>query len=42
MDVTMQAMLMLAAIRVLLTSLRRRLAAFRASLDSTLGELLAE
>src|SRR5262249_49349076 len=42
MDAAMQAFLMLAAIRVLLTSTRRRLAALRASLDGTLGELLAE
>jgi|RhiMetdeSRZDD1v2_1073273.scaffolds.fasta_scaffold597469_2 hypothetical protein len=42
MDAAMQAMLMLAAIRVLLTSIRQRLAALRAALDGTLGELLAE
>jgi hypothetical protein len=42
MDAAMQAILMLAAIRVLLTSIRQRLAALRAALDGTLGELLAE
>ena len=42
MDAAMQATLMLAAIRVLLTSIRQRLAALRAALDGTLGELLAE
>ena len=42
MDAAMQAMLMLAAIRVLLTNVRQRFAALRASLDGTLGELLAE
>jgi hypothetical protein len=42
MDAAMQAILMLAAIRLLLTSTRQRLAALRVSLDGTLGELLAE
>lgn len=42
MDAAMQAMLMLAAVRVLLTSVRQHLAALRASLDGTLGELLAQ
>ena len=42
MDAAMQAMLMLAAIRVLLTNVRQRLAALRAALDGTIGELLAE
>ena len=42
MDAAMQAMLTLAAIRVLLTNVRQRLAALCASLDSTLGELLTQ
>jgi hypothetical protein len=42
MDAAMQAMLMLAAIRVLLTSVRQRLATLGAALDGTLGELLAQ
>ena len=42
MDAAMQATLMLAAIRVLFTDARRRLAALRSALDGTLGELLAE
>jgi hypothetical protein len=42
MEAAMQAMLMVAAARVLLTSVRRRLAALRATLDRALAEMLAE
>jgi hypothetical protein len=42
MDAAMQAMLMIAAARVLTASVRRRLAALRAALDRALGELLAD
>jgi hypothetical protein len=42
MDAALQAMLMMTAVRVLIRSLRRRLAAFRATLDGALGELLAD
>jgi hypothetical protein len=42
MDAAMQAMLMIAAARVLMTSVRRRLAAIREALDRALGEMLAD
>lgn len=38
----MQAVLVVATARVLLTSVRRRLAALRATLDRALAEMLAE
>ena len=38
----MQAMLVVAAARVLTASVRRRLAALRATLDRALGETLGE
>jgi hypothetical protein len=42
MDAALQAMLMMTALRMAVTSVRRRLAAFRAVLDGALGELLAD
>jgi hypothetical protein len=42
MDAALQATLMIAATRVLLTSLRRRLAALHAALDRALGDILAD
>lgn len=42
MDAAMQAVLVVAAVRVLLTSVPRRLAALRATLDRALAEMLAE
>jgi hypothetical protein len=42
MDAVAQAALMLAAVRVLVTGARRRLAAFCATLDGALSEMLAD
>ena len=42
MDAVAQAVLMLAAVRVLMTAVRRRLAAFCAMLDGALNEMLAD
>jgi hypothetical protein len=42
MDAALQAMLMMAALRIAVTRARRRLAAFRATLDGALCELLAD
>jgi hypothetical protein len=42
MDAAIQAMLMIAAARVLTASVRRRLAALRATLDRALGDVLAD
>ena len=42
MDAVAQAVLMLAAVRVLMTGVRRRLTALCATLDGALNEMLAD
>jgi Flp pilus assembly pilin Flp len=42
MDAVAQAVLMLAAVRVLMNGVRRRLAALCATLDGALSEMLAD